>query len=129
VAAFFGFDSIDQSGRDGAAGAFTRCGRSSAASGQRQRACCSSVGDSGTVTAVGRANCAVPGYADCSDLAASTYPTEIVEAERWLKQHPNLQGDQLAKAVNQQPWDASVKGLTAFPSVIENMNTNLSLDF
>jgi Protein of unknown function (DUF3300) len=59
-------------------------------------------------------------------LAASTYPTEIVEAERWLKQHPHLKGDQLGKAVNQQPWDASVKALTAFPSVIENMNRNLS---
>ena len=59
-------------------------------------------------------------------LAASTYPTQIVEAERWLQGNPNLQGQALADAVNQQPWDPSVKALTAFPSVLGNMNQNLS---
>jgi len=29
-------------------------------------------------------------------LAAATYPTEIVEADRWLQQHPDLKGDALA---------------------------------
>jgi uncharacterized protein DUF3300 len=37
-------------------------------------------------------------------LAASTYPAEIVEADRWLQAHPDLKGDQLAQAVNQQTW-------------------------
>jgi hypothetical protein len=59
-------------------------------------------------------------------LAASTYPTQIVEAARWLQQNSGLKGDALVSAVNQQPWDDSVKGLTQFPSVLENMNTNLS---
>ncbi len=59
-------------------------------------------------------------------LAASTYPTQIVEAERWLEANPNLQGQALADAVNQQPWDPSVKALTQFPSVLGNMNQNLS---
>jgi hypothetical protein len=59
-------------------------------------------------------------------LAASTYPTQIVEAERWLQQNPNLQEQELADAVNQQPWDPSVKALTAFPSVLANMDQNLS---
>jgi hypothetical protein len=49
-----------------------------------------------------------------------------VEAERWIKQNQNLQGDQLASAVDQQPWDPSIKALTAFPQVLDNMNTNLS---
>ena len=35
-------------------------------------------------------------------LAGSTYPTQVVEADRWLKQNPNLSGDQLADQVNQQ---------------------------
>jgi len=30
-------------------------------------------------------------------LAASTYPTQIVEAERWMQSHSDLKGDKLAK--------------------------------
>ena len=59
-------------------------------------------------------------------LAASTFPEQIVEANRWVQANPNLQGDTLAKAVDQQPWDPSVKALTAFPSVLGNMDKNLS---
>src|SRR5262245_446758 len=46
---------------------------------------------------------------------ASTYPLEVVEADRYLKAHPELKGDDLAKAVASQDWDDSVKGLTQFP--------------
>src|SRR6267143_1298468 len=59
-------------------------------------------------------------------LAASTYPTEIVEAERWMQGHSNLKGEELAGEVDKQPWDPSVKALTQFPSVLENMDKNLS---
>ncbi|HUB47473.1 MAG TPA: DUF3300 domain-containing protein [Acetobacteraceae bacterium] len=59
-------------------------------------------------------------------LAASTYPAEIVEAQRWMAQHPGLQGTELLDAVNQQPWDPSVKAVAAFPSVLANMSRNLS---
>ena len=59
-------------------------------------------------------------------LAASTYPTEVVQADRWLQQHSNLQGEELAAEVDQQSWDPSVKALTAFPSVLSNLDTNLS---
>jgi hypothetical protein len=59
-------------------------------------------------------------------LAASTFPEQVVEADRWLQAHPDLKGDALAKAVDQQPWDPSVKALTAFPSVLGNMDKNLS---
>src|SRR5712671_5177200 len=59
-------------------------------------------------------------------LAASTYPTEIVEADRWMQSHSKLKGEELAKEVDKQPWDASVKALTQFPSVLENMDKNLS---
>jgi hypothetical protein len=59
-------------------------------------------------------------------LAASTYPTEIVEADRWMQSHSNLRGEELAKNVDKQPWDPSVKALTQFPSVLENMDKNLS---
>jgi Protein of unknown function (DUF3300) len=59
-------------------------------------------------------------------LAASTYPAEIVEAHRWMTQHAGLQSTALLDEVNQQPWDSSVKALTAFPSVLANMDRNLS---
>jgi hypothetical protein len=59
-------------------------------------------------------------------LAASTYPTEIVEADRWLQQHSGLKGAQLAGEVDKESWDPSVKALTQFPSVLANMDKNLS---
>src|ERR1700752_862907 len=59
-------------------------------------------------------------------LAASTYPTQIVEADRWLEQHSSLQGEQMAAAVDQQMWDPSVKALTEFPSVVSNMDRNIT---
>src|SRR2546429_7848999 len=59
-------------------------------------------------------------------LAASTYPTEIVEADRWMQSHSNFKGEELAKEVDKQPWDPSVKALTQFPSVLENMDKNIS---
>src|SRR5271165_546363 len=59
-------------------------------------------------------------------LAAATFPDQVVEADRWLQAHPDLKGDALGQAVDQQPWDPSVKALTAFPSVLGNMDKNLS---
>jgi len=59
-------------------------------------------------------------------LAGSTYPTQVVEADRWLKQNPNLSSDQLAAQVNQQAWDPSIKSLTQFPSVLQTMNDSLA---
>jgi hypothetical protein len=59
-------------------------------------------------------------------LAAATYPPEVVEADGWLQQNPNLKEQALAQAVDKQPWDASIKALTQFPSVLANMDKNLS---
>ena len=59
-------------------------------------------------------------------LAGSTYPTQIVEADRWMQEHQNLQGQELAQAVDQQIWDPSIKGLIQFPQVLDNLDKNLS---
>ncbi len=59
-------------------------------------------------------------------LAAATFPEQVVEADRWVQAHPDLKGDALGQAVDQQPWDPSVKALAAFPSVLGNMDKNLS---
>jgi uncharacterized membrane protein YgcG len=59
-------------------------------------------------------------------LAGATHPTEIVEADRWLQQNPDLKGEALATAVDAQSWDPSVKALTQFPGLIGMMDKNLS---
>jgi Protein of unknown function (DUF3300) len=59
-------------------------------------------------------------------LAAATFPDQVVVADRWVQAHPDLKDDALGQAVDQQPWDPSVKALTAFPSVLGNMDKNLS---
>src|ERR1700755_2417660 len=59
-------------------------------------------------------------------LAAATYPAEVVEADRWMQQHTDLKGKKLADEVNKQSWDPSVKALAQFPSVLANMDKNLS---
>ena len=58
-------------------------------------------------------------------LMASTYPLEIVHAARWVKTHKDLKGEAAVKAVQDQPWDVSVKSLVAFPQVLEPMNDKL----
>src|ERR1700738_5677305 len=59
-------------------------------------------------------------------LAAATYPTQIVEADRWMQRHSHLKDEELAKELDKQDWDPSVKALAQFPSVLENMDKNLS---
>lgn len=58
-------------------------------------------------------------------LMASTYPLEVVQADRWLAANKKLKGDALKTAAEQQPWDVSVKSLVATPSVLEMMSKNL----
>ena len=59
-------------------------------------------------------------------LAASTFPEQVVEADRWVQANPDLKGNSLGQAVDQQSWDPSVKALAAFPSILGNMDKNLS---
>ena len=47
-------------------------------------------------------------------LAASTYPTHIVEADRWMQGHYDLKGEELATEVDKEDWDPSV-GRVAVP--------------
>ena len=60
-------------------------------------------------------------------LMASTYPLEIVQADRWVKDPKNkdLKGDALANALQNQTWDPSVKSLVPFPSVLDMMSQQL----
>jgi uncharacterized membrane protein YgcG len=59
-------------------------------------------------------------------LAGATFPDQIAVANYWMQQNKNLTGSALGQAVDKQSWDPSVKALTQFPSVLNNMAQNLS---
>jgi hypothetical protein len=59
-------------------------------------------------------------------LAASTYPAQVIAADNWLHSQAFASPDQVAYGANMQTnWDPSVKGLTAFPLVLDLMNRDL----
>jgi Protein of unknown function (DUF3300) len=58
-------------------------------------------------------------------LIASTYPLEVVQADRFAKQNASLKGDALTKSLESQTWDPSVKSLVNFPQVLTMMNEKL----
>ncbi len=60
-------------------------------------------------------------------LMASTYPLEIVEADRWVKKNKDLKGDDLAKELEKQTWDASVKSMVNFPDQLAVMSEKLDI--
>ncbi|MEH2545051.1 hypothetical protein V1283_001696 [Bradyrhizobium sp. AZCC 2262] len=55
-------------------------------------------------------------------LAASTYPLEVVQADRWLKERKSLKGDALRTEVEKQSWDDSVKALASTADVLTMMS-------
>jgi hypothetical protein len=59
-------------------------------------------------------------------LTGATFPDQIAVADYWLQQNKSLTGSALMHAVDGQSWDPSVKALTQFPSVLDNMAKNLS---
>lgn len=59
-------------------------------------------------------------------VMAATYPIEVVEAARWSRAHPGLQGDAAVHEVENQDWDPSVKSLVAFPDVLARMDEDLA---
>jgi hypothetical protein len=58
-------------------------------------------------------------------LIASTYPLEVVQADRWARNNKQLTGDDAVKAVENQDGDPSVKALVAFPDVLTRMSNDL----
>jgi hypothetical protein len=59
-------------------------------------------------------------------LGAATFPDQISAADTWLQQNKKLTGNSLMQAVDKQPWEPSVKALTQFASVLDNMAKNLA---
>ena len=58
-------------------------------------------------------------------LAGSTYPDQVGAAEVWMGQNPGLKSDALTNAANGQTWDPSIKSLTQFPNVLEQLASNM----
>ena len=58
-------------------------------------------------------------------LMASTYPIEVIEADRWITASPSLKGAALENALQSRSWDPAVKSLTVFPQVLQMMSQKL----
>jgi hypothetical protein len=58
-------------------------------------------------------------------LVASTYPLEVVEADRWLQQNKRLQGQALIDAARQKPWDPSIQALVAVPDALAKLDQDI----
>lgn len=59
-------------------------------------------------------------------LMASTYPIEVIEADRWLKKNKRLKDDRLDDALINKEWDPSVKSLCHFPSILALMSEKIA---
>jgi hypothetical protein len=58
-------------------------------------------------------------------LMASTYPLEIVQAARWAGANSKLKDQALEGALQEQPWDPSVKSIVVVPQALRMMNDKL----
>ena len=59
-------------------------------------------------------------------LMASTYPIEVIQADRWVKKNPEVKGQALDDALLTEDLDPSVKALCHFPSVLALMSEQIS---
>ena len=59
-------------------------------------------------------------------LIATTYPLEVIEAQRWLAKQESLSKDELAEKSENLPWDASVKALLPFKSIVNKLSEDLT---
>lgn len=58
-------------------------------------------------------------------LMASTYPIELIEADRWVKKNHGLQGDDLDQALLDKDWAPSVKAICHFPAILALMSERI----
>jgi len=58
-------------------------------------------------------------------LIASTYPIEVVEAERWISKNDDLSAAQLSKKLDNKDWEPSIKALAMFPNVLARLSNDL----
>lgn len=59
-------------------------------------------------------------------LIASTYPLELVQAQRWQQDNNHLDAARAVEQAEKEGWDPSVTALVAFPNVLERLNDDLT---
>ena len=59
-------------------------------------------------------------------LMASTYPIEVIEADRWIRKNPGLKGETLNTALLAKDWDPSIKAIWHFPSILALMSERIT---
>jgi len=59
-------------------------------------------------------------------LMASTYPIEVIQADRWVKKNSKLEGQALDDELLEEDWDPSVKALCHFPTVLALMSERIA---
>lgn len=58
-------------------------------------------------------------------IIASTYPLELVQAQRWRAQHQHLDPASAVELAEKEGWDPSVNAIVAFDSVLDRLNDDL----
>lgn len=58
-------------------------------------------------------------------LVAATYPLEVVAADRWVKDNPNLKEGALDEALKNKDWNESVKSLSHYPRFLSMMGEKI----
>jgi len=58
-------------------------------------------------------------------LIASTYPLEIIQADRWASKNPDMEPADALEKVENEEWDPSVKALIPFPRILERLSDDL----
>lgn len=59
-------------------------------------------------------------------LMASTYPIEVIEADRWIRKNQELKGEALDDALLDKEWDPGVKALCHFQQVLALMSERIA---
>lgn len=58
-------------------------------------------------------------------LIASTYPLEIIQADRWVRSNKDLKTEDALKFAENKDWDPSVKSLVAFPDILHRLSDDV----
>lgn len=59
-------------------------------------------------------------------LIAATYPIEVIDADRFIKQNENGSEQDVLDKTADKDWDPSVKALVPFPRIISNLSSDLT---
>ena len=58
-------------------------------------------------------------------LIASTYPLEVVAADRWRQDHAEMDSEEVEEAIEDFNWDPSVKAIVPFSDILHTLSNDL----